>query len=257
MIRLYLVLSIFISAIINLSASDIVAQADSAYVHDNFTEAVSLYTQVIEHEGSSSELYYNLGNAYYRLGKLGKAIVCYERAIILDPQNKDAITNLEFVNTKITDKAGDNGTFISNAFNELINNYHSNTWAIIAVISFVLLICAILVYFFSRRIGLKKIGFFSGMTLLLFNVIVNIFAYEAAHNATSHSKAVIVEPSVILSTSPREPKDRTEEAILLHEGTKVEILDSVSATNSQIKWYDVKIDNNHRAWIKSSDIEII
>lgn len=257
MVRIYLIITIFFSTITTISASDLIIQADSAYVNDKFADAVSLYTKAIEQEGSSSALYYNLGNAYYRLGKLGKAIICYERSIILDPQNKDAITNLEFVNTKITDKPGDQGTFISNTFNNIIGTYHSNTWATIAVILFILLLGAVLLYFFSQRVGLKKIGFFVGIILLILNIVINIFAYNAANNISRHNKAIITEPSVILSTSPREPKDRTEEALLLHEGTKIEILDSVSTANSPTIWYDVKVDNNHRAWIKSTAIEII
>ena len=68
--------------------------------------------------------------------------------------------------------------------------------------------------------------------------------------------AIVIEPSTILSTSPRVPKDRTEEALLLHEGTKVEILDSICNSTSD-KWYDVKVDNSHRAWINADAVEII
>ena len=77
--------------------------------------------------------------------------------------------------------------------------------------------------------------------------------------AKAKNYAVVTVPSTILSTSPRAPKNRTEEAMLLHEGTKMQIMDSVSSHTDTItsRWYDVEIDNNHRAWIKASDVEII
>ncbi len=244
---------------IAVSANTLVQKADSAYTQDNFNEAVKLYSQIIDEEGTSSELYYNLGNSYFRLGKLGKAIVCYERAIILDPQNEDATANLEFVNSQITDKPGDNGTWIYNTFYKFVISKHTNTWAIMALVVFLLLLSSISLYIFSSKVSLKKMGFFSGIIFIITTVSMIIFAYKSAQYSTTHNKAIVIEPSTILSTSPRIPKDRTEEAMLLHEGTKVEIIDSITDTGntSGIKWYDVKVSNNHRAWIKSTDIEII
>lgn len=239
-----------------ISANSLIQQADSAYTEDNFVEAISLYNKILQEEGTSSLLYYNLGNSYYRIGKLGKAIVCYERSVILDPSNEDARTNLEFVKSQITDKPGDNGTWISNTINELITNTHANTWAIFAIISFLLLLCSIIVYIYSSKILFRKLGFFSAIILLFCSIVTNIFAYKAATNANKHNLAIVIEPSTILSTSPRIPKDRTEEAMLLHEGTKVEILDSIYNSTSD-KWYDVKVDNSHRAWINANAVEII
>lgn len=251
---LLLILGITFSAF--SSASTLTLQADSAYIEDRYANAIELYEKSIANEGASSITYYNLGNAYYRSDKLGKAIICYERALILDPTNEDARTNLNFVNTKITDRLSENGTFLSNFFNNIINSRHSNSWAMLAMVSFLLFLTAIAIYVFSSKISLKKSGFFGGIIFILATTIFIIFSSQALSNATSHNKAVIISPSTILSTSPRQPKDRSEEALLLHEGTKVEITDSVTNIDGT-KWYDVKVDNNHRAWLKSSDAEII
>ena len=239
-----------------ISANSLTHQADSAYTEDNFVEAISLYNKIIQEEGTSSLLYYNLGNSYFRSGKLGKAIICYERSVILDPSNEDAITNLNFVRSQITDKPGDNGTWISNTINELRTSTHANTSAVLALVSFILLMCSIIIYIYSSKVRIRKLGFFSAVTLLFCSIITNIFAYKAAKIACTHNMAIVIEPSTILSTSPRVPKDRTEEALLLHEGTKVEILDSICNSTSD-KWYDVKVDNSHRAWINADAVEII
>lgn len=242
-----------------INASSIVTQADSAYTNDNFQEAVALYNEAINTEGTSSTLYYNLGNSYYRLGQLGNAIVSYERALRLDPTNSDAKANLAFVNSKIIDKPIDSGTFLSNTFDKLILTQSPNTWAWLALISFILFLCCVAIYIFSRYIPLRKTGFFGGLVLLIISIVLIILALSSANKAISHDSAIITSPSVILSTSPRSPKDRSEEAVLLHEGTKIEIVDSISSQTDSIpnKWYEVKIDNINRAWINASEIVII
>lgn len=257
--QIFFILFLSVISVCASATESTIAKADSAYTHDDFILASKLYTKAIDTEGSSVLLYYNLGNTYYRMGKLGKAIVYYERALRLDPTNEDARTNLEFVNTKITDQVGDNGMFISNTFDKLIDYLHPNSWGWLAVISFLLFIIAIAVYVFAPGIIIKKTGFFGAIILLIVSLISNIFAYKAAGKATSHNHAIVIEPATILSTSPRLPKDRSEEALLLHEGTKVEIIDSVTSSVDSIptKWYDVKVDNSHRAWINSSSIEKI
>ena len=249
----------FIAIHITVSASPLVEQADSAYTNDNFQEAVNLYNEILKTEGSSTTLYYNLGNSYYRLGQLGKAIVCYERALRLDPTNSDAHTNLEFVNSKIIDKPIDSGTFISNTIDSIVLTLHPNTWAWLALASFVLLLGCIALYLFSGNIPLKKSGFFGGIIMFIATIILIVFALKAAHKTTEHNTAIITAPSTILSTSPRAPKDRSEEAVLLHEGTKIEIVDSISSRSDSIpeKWYEVKIDNINRAWVNASQIEKI
>lgn len=233
--------------------------ADSAYAADDYTLAAELYQQIIDSCGTSSALYYNLGNCHYRMGQSGLAIVDYERALRLDPSNEDARTNLAFVNARIVDRPGDKGTFIGNAMDSMALMAHSNTWAWIGAGCFVAMIVCIVIYLFLTNIGLRKLGFFGAIIFLIGTIWFECLAFHCASLVTDKNQAVITRNSVILSTSPRQPKDRTEEAMLLHEGTKVEIRDSVvSRTDStSTKWFDVQVDNNHRAWIESTAIERI
>lgn len=250
---------VFIAGIVALDAQTLTQQADSAYMDDNFARATELYLEIAATEGTSSNLYYNLGNSYYRQGKLGKAILYYERALRLDPANKDARANLEFVNSKITDEPGDRGMFISNTVNGFARTVPANTWASIALATFVLMLCSIALYVFASNIRARKTGFFGAIILLFVCVLANIFASIATRYSTSSDEAVIIVPSTILSTSPRTPKDRSEEALLLHEGTVVEIIDSVTTRidSTAVKWYDVQVDNHNRAWINGTAIERI
>ncbi|MDE6535190.1 MAG: tetratricopeptide repeat protein [Muribaculaceae bacterium] len=234
-----------------------VAEADSAYIADDFLRAASLYQEAIDSLGPSVERYYNLGNAYYRAGLNGMAIVSYERALRLDPSNSDVKDNLEFVNSKITDRTAASGSLFSSAADKVAGALHPNVWAWIALSCFVLALIGVCVYFLTDAVILRKIGFFGGGLLLIFAIIGNVLAWRATRVAVGSDAAVVVSPSVILSTAPRQPKDRTEEAMLLHEGTKLQILDSIPGTGKDRMWYDVKVDNSHRAWVSSDAIEII
>lgn len=247
-----------VSAITASATPGIIARADSAYNADNYQLALELYTQDPGYK-SSPELLYNIGNAYYRLGDLGHAILYFERALKIDPTFSDAKTNLDFVNTKIIDeKQSASGSFLSNASHDIAMTASANTWAVITLILFIITAAAISLYIFSGNIIIRKTGFFGAITtfiLFLISLVFAIYSYSFAH---SHDEAIITAPSTILSTKPRAPQSRTEEAMLLHQGTKISILDSINTYDSNgNRWFDVRIDNNHRAWIKDTDIERI
>lgn len=234
-----------------------VAEADSAYMNDDFLNAAALYQESIDSLGPSVERYYNLGNAYYRAGLNGMAIVSYERALRLDPSNNDVRDNLEFVNSRIMDRIADSGSLFSSAADRVALSAHPNVWAWIALGCFVLALVGVCVYFLVDGILLRKIGFFGGGVMLVLCIVANLLAWRGTRAVSASDTAVVVSPSVILSTTPRQPKDRTEEAMLLHEGTKLQILDSIPGSGNDRMWYDVKVDNTHRAWISSNAVEII
>ena len=116
---LFLLAALCLCSVASAQTSDILQQADSAYTADNFQEAAAAYQHVINTEGTSAEILYNLGNCYYRMGEFGKAILSYERALRLDPTSEDARNNLEFVNSKIADRPGERGSFLGNALDAL------------------------------------------------------------------------------------------------------------------------------------------
>lgn len=235
--------------------ANIIAEADSAYMADDFLNAASLYDSAIDSLGPSADRYYNLGNAYYRAGLPGMAIVSYERALRLDPTNSDIKENLEFVNSKTVDRIESASGLISGATDRLASGMHPNVWALIGLGAFIMALGGVCVYFFCSGVTLRKVGFFGAGVLVIVCVLANVLAVRATRLASASDSAIVISPSVILSTTPRTPKDRTEEALLLHEGTKVTLLDSIAGPDKT--WYDVRVDNEHRAWIPADAIEII
>lgn len=234
-------------------------KADSAYNAGEFDTAAALYQKVIETEGSSAPLYYNLGNSHYRLGQLASAIVAYERALRLDPSNSDIRANLSFVNSRLIDRKGPSGSFLSQSFENITGLFSANGWAWLSLSLFALTVCAAALYLFGSGIKLKKTGFFGGGCTALLFLIALVFAFNARSMMEARNIAVVKSKSTILSTSPRAPQNRNEEAMLLHEGARLTIIDSISSPTDSVKtvWYDVAFDNDHRAWINSADVEII
>lgn len=239
------------------NASNTAAKADEEYNRENYKEAIALYEEAIKTDGVSSDLFYNLGNAHYRAGNVAESILAYERAMRLNPSNDEARSNLEFVNSRIIDKKGETGSFIYNTFVGICNKATSNTWAWIGLALFALTIGCVFLYTFSDAVLVKKIGFFGGIAALAVTIFIIIIAFKAKQLAQDRSEAIITSETSVLSTVPRAPMTRDEEAMLLHEGTKVWILQSISLPGDSLDqtWHEVSVDNRHRAWINDADIE--
>lgn len=241
-----------------MRAESIVAEADSAYNSLAYSKALELYNEACDSLGASSDLYYNIGNTYYRLDDLGHAILWYERALQLDPTNSDAQANLDFVNGRITDKPVDDRSMISRGYDNITSAAHHDTWAWIAFAMFTLTVIAFVGYLVTNGVMIRKTCFFGGGILLLLTIVALSFALTGASRSSNHDRAIITSPAAQLSTAPRAASDADSQAFLLHEGTKVEIVDSVIPADTQAeRWYEVKVAGNARAWINGKDIERI
>lgn len=240
-------------------SGNLTEDADSAYMKENYLEAINLYNKAIAEKGVSSTLYYNLGNAYYRNGQKGKAILNYYRALRLDPANNDAAINLDFVKSKIVDKQEDNLSLVEKVDNNIVTFTSADNWAIISMVLFALLLLCIAGYIFMNEVKFRKISFFTGIILIVLLVFSIIYTLKSAKRVVNDNGAIIMVESVQLGTSPRVPKNKSEQAFFLHEGTRLEIVDSLrnnSDTENPL-WYEVKVDNLHRAWISSKNVEKI
>ena len=258
--KLKIYLSLFLLSIsFSVWSGNLTEAADSAYMKENYAEAIDLYNKAISEDGVSSTLYYNLGNAYYRNGQKGKAILNYSRALRLDPANEDAAINLEFVKTKIVDKQEDNLSLIEKVDNNIVTFTSADNWAIFSIVIFTLLLLCVAGYIFMNEVKFRKISFFTAIILFAILIFSLIYTFKSAKRVVSNNGAIIIVESVQLGTSPRVPKDKSEQAFFLHEGTRLEIVDSLR-NNSDVEnplWYEVKVDNLHRAWISAKNVEKI
>lgn len=234
------------------------ALADSAYNRDQYGEAVRLYTDILARQGRSPQVYYNLGNAYYRQGKVAQAVLSYERALRLDPTYADARTNLAFLKTRLEDKPEQNNSFFSRAHDSIVQSLTANAWAWIAALGFAAICGAAALYIFSGTVILRKIGFFGGLVLIPFAIYLIVVASDAAARIDSRSEAIVTAPSTFLNSQPRQPR-QTEKVVPLHEGTKVQVIDSIPTPDDPVspRYYKVRINGSTPAWLRASDVEII
>ncbi len=252
------IIALFITFIsMSASASSLAQQADSAYNREAYAEAIGLYNEALASDGLSSDLYFNLGNAYYRDNQLGKAVLSYERALAIDPSNDEAAVNLSFVRTRIEDAPEDDSSFLNNVHKSISSLMSPNAWAWLALLMFVILLATVAVYIFSSNVALRKTGFFGGMIVCVVFIYVIVIAAQTAGAYGNHSSAIVVVPTTNLSSAPRSTRSEKEKVVPIHEGTKVEILDSLSTPDDPNvgKWYDVKINNSSRAWLNAADVE--
>lgn len=226
------------------------AQADSAYINNDFAGAVEMYEAILSNEGEAADIYYNLGNSYYKMDNIAKAILNYERALVLNPGDGDIRFNLELAQSKAVDKV----TPVSEMFfvtwiKSMTNLMSEKGWAKMGIATFILMLLSLTVYFFSKKILWKKIGFVGAVFLLLVCVATNVFASNQKEKAQNHGSAIIMAPSVTVKSTPNEGGT---DLFILHEGRKVTIKD-----NTMKEWKEILLEDGNAGWVPASVIEAI
>lgn len=224
-------------------------EADSAYANGNYQKAIAEYTELLK-EGQSADLYYNLGNAYYRMEETTQAILAYERALLLSPGDADIRFNLQLARTKTVDKmVPQSEFFVVTWYRSLVNQYSVDGWAYASLIMLVLTIILVLIYLFSSPIWLRKVGFFGGLLTLLFFLLANLFAWQQKQTLTHRDGAIIIQSAVPVKSTPAA---NGTDLFILHEGTKVIVTD-----DTMEDWREVRMPDGKVGWVETVQIEVI
>ena len=225
-------------------------EADEAYKKGQYQLAIKHYQQLLSEGGYSAEIYYNLGNAYFRTDNITQAMLSYERARLLAPGDQDIRFNLEFARSKTIDKiAPQSEMFFVTWYHSLVNLFSVDTWACTAVGSICLVVVLLLVYLFASRMVLRKVGFYGAVCLLLLFGLSNLFAYQQRQLLTERRGAIVVAPTVVVKKTPS--AGSTDEFVI-HEGTRVDITDKTIAG-----WRAVRIADGREGWVLEKQIEEI
>ncbi|MBM6993310.1 MAG: tetratricopeptide repeat protein [Prevotella sp.] len=232
------------------AASAITKQdADKAYQSGNYQQAIIDYQSLLK-TGISADIYYNLGNAYYRSDSLSQAILAYERALRLSPGDKDISFNLQFARSKTIDKLlPQDDVVFTTWYHSVVNLTSADTWAWVSIVTIVLALILMLVYLFAPQIVLRKIGFFGGMFFLLIFALSNLFAWTQKRILLEQEGAIIIAPSVNVKKTPVQ---NSADAFILHEGTRVDVTD-----NSMKQWKGVRLSDGREGWIPADQLEMI
>ena len=226
------------------------SDADSAYIQGDYLTAIGIYESIIENQGVNATLYMNLGNCWLKRDEVAKAILCYERAYLIDPSDPDVKFNLELVRTKTVDKVNQvNQLFIVVWFKKLLAVLDVNGWAYMTVILFAGAILLIGVLLFSKKRAIRKISFSFSVFFLLLSILSFIFATTQMGNIRNRDTAIIMSPSVTVKSTPT---SSGTDLFIIHEGRKVQILDS-----SMKEWVEIRLEDGNTGWVPVYVMEII
>jgi tetratricopeptide (TPR) repeat protein len=247
------VLFIIFFSINNLSfARDVnssMQQASEYYRNAEFDKAIDIYEQLRSEGYKGTSLYYNLANSYYRIGKLGYAILNYERALKNSPSDDDVKHNLAFANLSTVDRIQPLPTFFLFEWWEiLLASFSVNGWTYAAFIFYLVLLLLIIFYFFARTIFQQKIILFSGLgTLIVLVLIVSLLVVKINREQTVIN-GVIIEQSTTVKTSP---DTNSTDAFVIHEGLKVNLEDRLD------QWVKIKLADGKVGWVENGAVEKI
>lgn len=223
--------------------------ADSAYMRGDYQQAAHDYEELCR-ETADGAVYYNLGNAYYRLDNIPQAILAYERALVLMPGDADIRFNLEMARAKTIDKITPRSEmFFVTWYRSVVSSNDTDGWGAIAIGSILLALVMALFYLFSGSMLMRKTGFFVCVIAVVVFILSNIFAYQQKITRENRSGAIVMTSSAAMKKTPATD---AADVIVIHEGTKVTIID-----DSMEEWKGVTLSDGRVGWILTTQIERI
>ena len=223
--------------------------ADAEYSKGNYQQAIKDYEELLK-AGESAEIYYNLGNAYYRTENITRAVLSYERALLLNPADDDIRFNLQMARSKTIDKiTPESEMFFFTWYRSLVNLMTIDGWAHLAISSIILTLILALVYLFAGHLTLRKIGFYGGVLFLIIFLLSNLFAFQQKQMLMKRNGAIVTAPSV---TIKKTPVANSADQGVIHEGTRVDIID-----DTMRDWKEIHLADGREGWIPATQIEKI
>ncbi|MBU2527192.1 MAG: tetratricopeptide repeat protein [Bacteroidetes bacterium] len=235
--------------LVTVAQEEVFSEANELYNQEQYAQAIEKYEAILHAKKHSAELYYNMGNAYYKTDQLGQAIYYFEKALRLAPDDEDIQNNLAFAKNQTIDvitplpKVG---------FNALVRKVGAlltvNSWAILAIVSAFLVALCYLLYAYAYKSFIKRFYF----TAFLFSIFTGAFALSFAFIENTyhknHQEAIVFSLEVQVKN---EPLENSETSFLLHEGTKIEVLESLNG------WQKIRLADGKVGWIKADDIKVL
>jgi len=223
--------------------------ANNAYNEGLYDSALTVYHQIEKQNLESVELYYNMGNSYFKKNNIPSAILYYEKAKKLSPNNEDIDYNLRIANSMIVDKIERvPELFYKQWWNYFYNFFDANTWTIISIISWFILVFFIGLFIISRSRKNRKLAFYFGVLFLLTSVATFGFSSQKYYYGKEHREAIVFTPTITVKSSPT---FNAVDLFVVHEGTKINILDQVQ------NWIKIRIPDGSIGWLPAESVKKI
>lgn len=222
-------------------------EATEHYKNEEYDEAVKRYKEILAKDKTSTEVYYNLANAYFKLDDWASSIYFYNKALQLSPNDEDVKNNLLYAEERTIDDIGEEEkSGFSNLIDDLISTFSFNTWAVWAIVFSVLFMVFGVWYYFTQKSGRKRFFFTLSALFLICSVLSVVFAYQQYDMQQSNTFAIVFEEEAGVHN---EPNHNSEEVFTLHEGTKVKVLDNFNG------YTQIKLTDGNKGWINEDAVK--
>ncbi|MDE7441132.1 MAG: tetratricopeptide repeat protein [Muribaculaceae bacterium] len=264
--RLMLMLTPALFFVSSLGAATL-EEAQKAYTDGDFAQAAAIYEEVAAEKGVSAPLLTNMGNAYFKTGDYGHAMLCYRRALRIDPSDTQAKDNISYIESKVEDNnkaeakgkkvsvAPEDRSFFSSVRRYIVYSHSSDSWALWAGSLFVLTCVCAALYIFASGVLVRKIGFFGGFIAFGFSLITLLFALVNASDRKKSVEGVVTAYKVQLLSEPH--KDAKATVNPLTRGTVLNIQEEEQEPGDSLKWYRVRLNSDYSGWIDANDFQPI
>jgi len=244
----FLFLLIFSSSFAQ-NAEELFGNANTLYKEGSYVKAIKIYEDLIKEDLVSSELYFNLGNCYYKTNKVGPAIFNYEKALQLNPLNKDAENNLVFAKRLSLDRIEElPKTFLQKFNQNYISKLSYETWAWLCILLSFTAALLFIAYYFSANSGKKRLFFSTSIISFLCLLVFIAITFHQYNKERTKKEAIVYATEVSVKN---EPTKNAEEAFSIHEGTKLLVLDGVD------DWSKIQLLDGKIGWLKTNQINLL
>lgn len=222
---------------------------NKAYIEGNYDKAIEEYSAILDGGEYSMKLYYNLANAYFKTGAMGKAILYYNKALRIAPSQEDIRHNLALAEAQTKDRIAVIPEFFLNRWMRIVRNSMSCTaWSVLSLLMLGVMLAFGLLFLLASRIRWRKMGFYGALSAFVLFVATTSFAVSSRNDMLSHNEAIVMGTAISVKSSP----DRSAtDLFVLHEGTKVKVLTEVD------EWVEVVIADGKKGWTLKNNIETI
>lgn len=242
-------LFLFLQSAFSANVDTLFTRANQEYANEMYTNAIDDYQLILQTGYESAELYFNLGNAFFKTNDIPSAILYYEKAKKLNPNDEDIMFNLSVANTQIVDKIEPvPELFLKLWWRSIYNIFNADTWAIISVAGFIMFFVLLAFYLLSKYIVIRKAAFYSGLIVLFLTLFTFIIAFQKYNILKYQKEAIVFTPTITVKSSPNQ---NSVDLFVIHEGAKVKILERVG------NWSEIKIANGSVGWLPAEVLKDI
>ncbi len=247
--KILFLLLIIANSVVAQTNSEIFNEANNLYKKDKIEDAITLYKKIESQGMISSELYYNLGNSYYKLNKVGPSIYYFEKALKINPLNEDVKNNLVFAKRLALDNIEEIPKTIFQKFTKnWLQKFSYNQWSIIVVVFSILGSLLFLMFYFANKPSKKRFYFITSSISFILLISTLIITYKQYSFSKNNKEAIVFAEKTEVRNAPTL---NSEEVFTLHEGSKVIVLDAVD------NWKKIKLADGKIGWIIANEIKLL